>query len=115
MVAASVAPSAVTAEHCLVAESQVEVTGTLDALRGGLRALILKPSAAVCLTGPAPTDAVPTSEAIQVYSNADGVMTTLMGLMGTTVRLKGRVFAPFAQAHRAPIMMEVSAAEPAPN
>lgn len=89
----------------------VQLTGTLDALRGGLRALIVRPVAPVCLTGPAPADAVSATDAVQVYSDTDAVMTTMMSLMGREVQLTGRMYAPFAQLHRAPIVMEVVAVE----
>ena len=103
----------VSAADCIVANTEgVELVGTIDALRGGLRALIVRPKIAVCLTGPAPADAISETDAVQVYSNEDSVMTKMMGMIGTEVRLKGRMFAPFAQVHRAAIIMDVSTAQP---
>ena len=94
---------------CLTANAEgVEVTGVIDTLRGGLKALILRPSVPVCLSGPDQQDNVAETDAVHVYAASDVVMGQLMSAIRTPVHLKGRLFPPSNRLHKAPIVMEVS-------
>ena len=98
---------------CLTAHAEgVELAGVIDTLRGGLKGLILRPDAPVCLSGPQPADTVPETEAIHVYAGSDAVMDQLMATIRRPVRVKGRLFPPTNRLHKASIVMEVSAVLP---
>jgi uncharacterized protein DUF4431 len=74
-------------------------------------AIILKLPTAMCLEGPEDSDHVPASAEIHVYSMNDGTQETLRKLIGKDVHLEGSFMGAMTQHHKAPIVMQVTAAD----
>ena len=79
------------------------------------QAYILQLATAACLDGTDEFDKVDKSARIHVYSADDGIRKKLRGLVGKRVRVTGQPFGEETAHHHAPIVMGISAVEPAPR
>jgi hypothetical protein len=106
-------PGPASAADCLPANTPGQtIVGFIDTLKGIQgKALIVRPVAPVCLSAPDEKNAAKPSLAIHVYAQDDELF-KMMDLIRTEVRLTGRLFRADSLAHKAPIVMEVTKAEP---
>ncbi|MEO8419681.1 MAG: hypothetical protein ABI457_00680 [Hyphomicrobium sp.] len=74
-------------------------------------AIILKMPEPMCLEGPEDSDNVSATAEIHVYSLDDKIHGTLRGLIGKDVHLEGTFMGAMTQHHKAPIVMQVTAAD----
>ena len=74
-------------------------------------AIILKMPEPMCLEGPEDSDSVPATAEIHVYSLDDKIHGTLRGLIGKDVHLEGTFMGAMTRYHKAPIVMQVTAAD----
>ncbi len=74
-------------------------------------AIILKMPEPMCLEGSEDSDNVSAAAEIHVYSLDDKIHEALRGLIGKDVHLEGTFMGAMTQHHKAPIVMQVTAAD----
>lgn len=89
------------------AEGHLTVGKFKDAAGRPETAFILRLPAAACLDGAEEDERVDATRTVHVYSATPAIQKTLRGLVGKTVRLRGKPFAQHTAHHHAPIVMEV--------
>ena len=79
------------------------------------QAYILQLDTPACLDGADDFDKVDKTVRVHVYSTDDGLRKKLRALVGKRVRVAGQPFGEETAHHHAPIVMGISAIEPAPR